>query len=261
MTRGALDVPAIRFTGVSFSYDGGRPVVSSLDLDMPAGVITAILGPNGTGKTTLLYLALGWLKPSAGAVHLFGADIKKMNGAERGRRLSLLPQKEPADFEYTVLEYVLLGRAPHLGALQAPGTEDIRIAAEALRITGIIEMERRKLPSLSGGETQLTLLSRSLAQDPDVLLLDEPTNHLDLKNRRQMIDLLKKCKDRGKTVVFTTHDPDLASALADRLVLMGPDRAVHSGDFRMLFTEDHLSRTYGAPVRIADAAGRPRVLL
>lgn len=260
MNSGA-SLPAIRFAGVSFSYPGGNPVVSSLDLDIPAGQITAILGPNGTGKTTLLYLALGWLRPLAGTVHLFGADVRELSGSERGRYVSLLPQKEPTDFEYTVLEYVLLGRAPYLKTLQVPGEDDRQIADEALCITGIPEMERRTLPSLSGGETQLTLLSRSLTQDPDMLLLDEPTNHLDLKNRRRMIELLNKCKERGKGVVFTTHDPDLASLLADRLVLMGPDGAVQSGDFCALFTEEKLSVTYGVSVKIGDAEGRLRVLL
>ncbi len=263
---------AFVFSDVSFSYGPQRSVIRDLSLSIPARSVTAILGPNGTGKTTFLHLCLGWLTPISGTITLFGRALTTCGGSYRGRTLSLLPQKEQLHFEYTVLEYVLLGRAPHLRPLEAPGPGDIRIATNSLGTAGILHKGASPLPTLSGGETQLVLLSRSLAQDPSILLLDEPTNHLDLRNRRQMIDLLKRCRDEGKTIVLTTHDPDLASAIADHLILIGGDGSdygeeegaglpfINAGRFDDLFTEEMLSRVYGIPVRILEIEGHRRVL-
>lgn len=250
---------AFSFENISFSYTGTRDVLASIDIIIPKNSITAVLGPNGTGKTTLLHLALGWLKPKEGHVLLFGRDLAGYAGRDRGRTIGLLPQKEPASFDYTVLEYVLLGRAPYLKPLEVPGPADIRIATNALNSIGIPEMKQRLLPTLSGGETQLVLLSRSLAQDPDILLLDEPTNHLDLKNRREMVRLLRELNKKGKTIVFTTHDPELASILADHLILMGPNW-IESGPFPEFFREEKLSRVYGIPVKLKEIEGHSRVL-
>lgn len=254
------DKTAVRFDDVTFRYGPDKQIISSLNISIPANCITAILGPNGTGKTTFLHLILGWLRPGKGRVILAGRDISSWEGGERGRTLSLLPQKEPANFEYTVLEYLLLGRTPYLKPLQMPGPEDLRIASAAMNTTGITELAEEKLPVLSGGEMQLVLLSRSITQDPEILLLDEPTNHLDLKNRSRMILLLKKFRDQNKTILFTTHDPDLASSLADYLILMGPGGKVKHGPFETMFTEENLSWVYDLPVKVEEIHGRLRVL-
>lgn len=253
--------PAVLFSDVTFAYGPEKYIISSLNINIPRNSATVILGPNGTGKTTLLHLILGWLKPRQGKILLLGRDLHAWDGASRGRALSLLPQKEPVNFEYTVLEYILLGRAPYLKPLQSPGLEDLKIATNALRMTGLEEMENSRLPSLSGGETQLVLLSRSLTQDPDILLLDEPTNHLDLKNKERMIELMKKFRQQGKTIIFTTHDPDLASSLADFIILMGHHGLVLHGAFQELFTGENLTNIYGLPVKIMDIDGRLRVLV
>ena len=253
--------PAVLLADVSFAYGPEKTIISSLNINLPRNSATAILGPNGTGKTTLLHLMLGWLKPRQGRILLLGRDLNTWDGASRGRTLSLLPQKEPVNFEYTVLEYILLGRAPYLKPLQSPGAVDFKIATNALKLTGLEEMENSRLPTLSGGETQLVLLSRSLTQDPDILLLDEPTNHLDLKNKHHMIELLSKFKQQGKTIIFTTHDPDLASSLADFLILMGNHGQVLHGSFQELFTGENLTNIYGLPVKILEIDGQRKVLV
>jgi iron complex transport system ATP-binding protein len=246
----------LRFSEVFFTHGGDAPRIRNCSFDVPEGSITAILGPNGAGKTTLLHLALGWLQPAAGGISLFGTDLSAYTARQRGATQSLLPQKEPTGFEFTVLEYVLLGRAPHLKPLAAPGEQDIRIATNALSQTTILPLEHRSISRLSGGETQLLLLARSLTQQPQLLLLDEPMNHLDMKHRKGILELLMGWREAGKTAVLTTHDPETAALLADHLILIFPGGRIVCGAFTELFTGEHLSALYGLPIRTFERDGR-----
>ena len=243
------DPAALAFSQVFFTHGGHAPQIRNCSFGVPEGSITAILGPNGAGKTTLLHLALGWLQPAGGRISLFGTDLRAFTSRQRGTTQSLLPQKEPTGFEYTVLEYVLLGRAPHLKPLAAPGERDIRIATNALSQTTILPLEYQSISRLSGGETQLLLLARSLTQEPKLLLLDEPMNHLDLKHRKGILELLLSWRAAGKTAVFTTHDPETAALLADHLILIFPGGRMVCGPFAELFTGQYLSELYGLPIR------------
>ena len=247
---------ALTFSGVFFTHGGDAPQIRNCSFEVPEGSITAVLGPNGAGKTTLLHLALGWLHPAGGNIRLFGTQLRSLTPRQRGITQSLLPQKEPTGFEYTVLEYVLLGRAPHLKPLAAPGQRDIRIATNALMHTTILPLEYQSISRLSGGETQLLLLARSLTQEPRLLLLDEPMNHLDLKHRKGMRELLLDWRAAGKTAVLTTHNPETAALLADHLILIFPGGRMVSGTFAELFTGEHLSELYGLPIRTFDEEGR-----
>ncbi len=234
---------------LSFSF-GETRLFNNLDLSFPSGSICAILGPNGTGKTSLLHLLLGWLSPDEGRIMIEGRQLRSLSPRQRGQTISLLPQKENLSFEYTVGEYILLGRAPYLGSLQQPAAPDRAAAAEALETAGGTHLALRKIPNLSGGETQICLMARSLTQQPEILLLDEPTNHLDLVRKREMINLMKNYRAGEGTVIFTTHDPELAARVADHLVLIGNDGKILAGPFDELFTEENLSEVYGLAVRI-----------
>jgi iron complex transport system ATP-binding protein len=247
---------ALSFSEVFFTHGGDAPRIRNCSFEVPEGSITAILGPNGAGKTTLLHLALGWLRPEAGSISLFGTDLNALSPRKRGRTQSLLPQKEPTGFEFSVLEYVLLGRAPHLKPLAAPGERDIRIATSALSQTTILLLEYQSISRLSGGETQLLLLARSLTQEPKLLLLDEPMNHLDLKHRKGILELLLDWREAGKTALLTTHDPQTAALLADHLILIFPGGGMVSGTLAELFTREHLSELYGLPIQTFDREGR-----
>jgi iron complex transport system ATP-binding protein len=250
------DSAALRFSEVSFTHGGNAPRIRNCSFAVPEGSIAAILGPNGAGKTTLLHLALGWLQPAGGVISLFGTDLRTFSPRQRGTTQSLLPQKEPTGFEFTVLEYVLLGRAPHLKPLAAPGERDIRIATNALSTTTILPLEHQSISRLSGGETQLLLLARSLTQEPKLLLLDEPMNHLDLKHRKGILELLLDWRRAGKTAVFTTHDPGTAAQLADHLILVFPGGRMIAGALTELFTGENLSALYGLPIRTFQRRGR-----
>jgi iron complex transport system ATP-binding protein len=250
------DTAALAFSEVFFTHGGDAPQIRNCSFEVPEGSITAVLGPNGAGKTTLLHLALGWLQPAGGRISLFGTQLSDFTPRHRGKTQSLLPQKEPTGFEYTVLEYVLLGRAPHLKPLAAPGAGDIRIATNALSQTTILPLEYQSISRLSGGETQLLLLARSLTQEPKLLLLDEPMNHLDLKHRKGILELLLDWRTDGKTAVLTTHDPETAALLADHLILIFPGGRMVCGAFEELFTGEHLSDLYGLPIRTFERDGR-----
>lgn len=255
--RGSL----LAFQNVRFGYPAnGRPVFQDLTLDIAPGTVTAILGPNGAGKTTLLHIALGWLKPQSGHVTLAGRPLAGYSRGELGREIGLVPQSERSAFEYSLLEYILLGRAPYLKPLEMPGPEDARIAADALARVGLAGWEGRSVARLSGGERQLVLIARALTQQPRILLLDEPTSHLDLGNKTRLLALLRDLVSHGVTILLTTHEPEVAAGLATHLVLMRGGQVLHTGTLADSFTPEYLSATYGVPIEVAEVRGRQMVL-
>jgi iron complex transport system ATP-binding protein len=241
---------------LTFSYDSTRAsALTQVTFEIDAGTITSILGPNGAGKTTLLHLLLGLRKPASGSILLEDVPLDQYSRRSLSQWMGLVPQSEHVSFEYTVLEYVLLGRAPYLSPLELPGGKDIEIAREAMQKTGIGALERRPIPELSGGELQLVLLARALAQQPHILLLDEPTSHLDLANRNITLRILDQLRKEGTTILFTTHDPEAALIVADNIVLMNAGRVLAAGPFSETFTSEKLSLTYGVPVEVVKTDG------
>lgn len=241
--------PILRLERIVFGYTKAEPVLRDVSLSLTTGALTAILGPNGGGKTTLLHLLLGWLQPQAGALHLNDRPLSAFSHRERSRLIGLVPQSEHIPFEFTLLDYVLLGRAPHLGPLELPGAPDLAAARQAIQRVGLNELISRPLTHMSGGERQLATIARALTQQPAVLLLDEPTSHLDLANRRRVRDVLRQLVSDGITVICTTHDPALAAGMADAIVLMRAGEVVAAGPTETTLTSEKLSATYGLPVR------------
>jgi len=253
---------ALSVDGLYFGYsDSTEPVLHGLSLDIPAGQVTAILGPNGSGKTTLLRVLLGVLRPTQGRVLLAGHLRDSYSRREHSRLIGLVPQGEHVPFDYSVLEYVLLGRAPYLGPLEMPGETDRRIALEALETLGLAHLRGRPVPNLSGGERQLVTIARALAQNPAILLLDEPTAHLDLSNRGHLLQIMRTLAARQVTQVFTTHDPNLAAAIADITVLIRQGRILDAGPTEALLTADRLSATYDVAVQVYRVDGRCLIML
>jgi iron complex transport system ATP-binding protein len=249
-------------TGLSFSYEGpGQAVLHNLSLDVPAGAVTAILGPNGSGKTTLLRLLLGVLHPATGNIQLAGRPQQDYSRRERSQLIGLVPQDEHIPFDFSVLEYVLLGRAPYLGPLQMPREADRQVALAALEMVGLDALRDRSVPSLSGGERQLATLARALAQQPEVLLLDEPAAHLDLSNQARLLAILGQLAAQGTTLMLTTHDPNLAASVASLIVLMRDGRVLTAGLPEATLTAEALSATYRVPVHVYNVNHRPIILL
>lgn len=240
---------AYSINGVTYTYPGReRPAVTDLDIGIPEGLTTVLLGPNGAGKSTLMDLLLRWRKPDTGSIELFDKPLESYGRKELGRTVSLVPQEEGSRFSFTVIEYVLFGRSPYVHELASPDEGDVRIAREALERVGIDHIAHRAVTTLSGGEHQLLLLARALAQQPSVLLLDEPTSSLDPGNTARVITILRQLSDRGITLFFTTHDPSVAAACAHHVVMMRGGRKLFSGPTRESLTSALLTELYGTPM-------------
>ncbi len=251
----------LRFQDVTFSYGAGEPpVLQGFSLKIDPGTITALLGPNGTGKTTALRLTSGWLRPSSGQVLLEERPLESYSHALTSRRIGIVPQSEATPFEFSVFECVLMGRTPHLGPLQMPGPKDFAAAGEAIERVGLSALSSRPVSTLSAGQRQLVLVARAVAQHAPLLLMDEPSAHLDMANRRRLSTIVKALAASGTTILLTTHEPDFAVAAATHLALMHEGRVLADGLFPDVFREDLLRRTFGIPLRVAQVEGRPVVL-
>jgi iron complex transport system ATP-binding protein len=219
------------------SYDSERWQFRALDFDLRAGEITAILGPNGRGKSTLLRVLAGLLPPTSGLV-------------TPHPRTGFVPQEFSGAFPYSVLDIVLMGRARHIALFGTPGAVDVEKAMAALDATRMADYAARSIGSLSGGERQLVLIARALAGENDVLLLDEPASALDLKNQDIVLSLLGRLADGQKlAIAFTTHQPNHAMAIADKVLLMLPHTQTLFGPTDTVMTEASLEALYGVPVR------------
>lgn len=253
--------PMVSVERVHFSYSRGGPeVLRDVNWNFSGSSVTALLGPNGSGKTTLLNLILGWLKPKSGRIRVSGREHALTPRREWSRRIGLVPQNEMPAFDLELLEYVLLGRAPHLDFLARPQEQDRTAALDALDETGLRGLWNRPVNALSGGELQLAILARALAQASDVLLLDEPLSHLDLANQRRILHVLRSLREAGRTVILTTHDPNIAALLADEAVLLRRGEILAGGRASAVLTSDFLSKAYGIEVEVRTIAGRPVIL-
>ena len=243
--------------GVGFEYDSQRGrILKGLDFDIEEGSATVVLGPNGVGKTTLLHLILGWLNPLEGDVELMGKPLAEYSQREKGKIMSLVPQKEHIPFEYSLIEYVLLGRVPYMHPLQRPKKVDYDIAAESIEVVGLDPADTRPIPHLSGGERQLLLIARSITQQPKLLLLDEPTSHLDLHNKKAVVELLLKLVAQGISIVLTTHEPEIAVAVGGSGILMKAGKVLASGPLEEIFTSGLLTETYDSKIDVKKISNR-----
>ena len=248
----------IELRGVRFRYRGQRAdVLKGISSVFSQGRVTALLGPNASGKTTLFKILLKVLQPSAGSVHVNGKEIRQLSLAELSRIVAWVPQEEEPLFPYTVHEYLLLGRAPHLGFFDVPTGEDEGVIKRVLAELGIAKLARRGTMSLSGGEKRLVFIARALVQQPEVLILDEPTVHLDLRNRALVLAAIRRAAEGGKTVIFSTHDVNEASLVADEVKIINNGRMIKQGDPDKVLTEEVLKGIYGLRLVFSRVDGRP----
>jgi iron complex transport system ATP-binding protein len=227
-----------------------RVVGRGLDVALSTGEVLALLGPNGGGKTTLLKTLLGLLAPKAGEVKLGGRPLPSYSSRERARLIAYVPQSHFSTFAFTVEAIVLMGRAAHSALFSRPSTADRAVAAQALERFGIAHLRDRPYTMISGGERQLALLARALAQQPQFIVLDEPTASLDFGNQGRVMREIQALKASGHGVLFTTHDPNHAMRAADRVYLLRQGERIAEGTSGAILDRAQLEALYGAPVEL-----------
>ncbi|MDF2995891.1 MAG: transporter related [Xanthobacteraceae bacterium] len=250
---------ALQAEGLSIGY-GGRVVAAGIDLALPQSEVTCLLGPNGVGKTTLFKTLLGLLPPLGGKVMLGEADISAMSRDAVARRIAYVPQSYDGAFAYTVLDLVVMGRTAHLGAFTPPGKADVAIAMQALERLGVADLAERDANRISGGQRQLALIARALAQQAGIIVMDEPTASLDLGNRVLVLDTVQALANEGLAVLLSTHEPEQALAIANGVALLEPNQPFATGNAIAMLTGERLSRLYGVPLMVERTLSGRRVV-
>ena len=252
----------LRAESVRLGY-GDRIVVDGLDLDIVDGTVTAVIGPNGCGKSTVLRALARLMRPSGGHVLIDGKRIDSVPTKEVAKVLGLLPQAPTAPEGLTVADLVARGRHPHQAWYRQWSADDESAVAQAMEWIGIADLADRPVDELSGGQRQRAWISMALAQGTDLLLLDEPTTYLDLAHQVEVLELVMRLNaEFGRTVVMVLHDLNLAARYADRLVTMKDGKIVAHGSPAEIMTESMLAEVFGLTARvIADpVAGTPLVV-
>ena len=233
----------------------GRTVGRDVSFTLAAGEVMCVLGPNGGGKTTLFRTILGLLEPHGGAVRVENADLHELSRSEVARRVGYVPQGHAGYFAFTGREFVLMGRTAHLGAFASPAKRDVLVAERALESLGIADLADRPVTEISGGERQLALLARALAQEPRLLVLDEPTASLDFGNQVRVLQKVAALARSGIAVLFSSHDPDHAFLCASRALLLAEGRVLEIGAPREVIRADTLERMYRVSVQVVPLPG------
>ncbi|MBX9925180.1 MAG: ABC transporter ATP-binding protein [Hyphomicrobiaceae bacterium] len=250
--------PLIAATGLAIGYPG-QAVGSGITLAVHSGEVLCLLGPNGSGKTTLFKTLLGLIPAQGGTVTIGDGSIDGLDRAEIARRVSYVPQAHAAHFPYRVLDMVTMGRTAHLGLFAKPGRHDRECAEAALASLGIADLASREYTRISGGQRQLVLIARALAQNAPAIVLDEPTASLDFGNQVRVLSEVKRLAARGLAIVLSTHDPDHAFGIADRVVFLHDGQLIASGKPEQVLTASRLEAVYEVKVCIETLAGGQRV--
>jgi iron complex transport system ATP-binding protein len=250
-----LVVSAARLSARSLGFGYGTSVVGrDVDLDVRRGEVVCLLGPNGSGKTTLFKTFLGLLKAQEGEVLLDGTPLARLTRQEIARRVAYVPQAQAAQFAFRVIDMVMMGRTVHLGLFGAPSHQDRQKALEALAALGIADLAEREYTRISGGQRQLVLVARALAQDAPAIIMDEPTASLDFGNQVVVLSEVKRLASHALAIVLSTHNPDHAFSLADRVALLHGGRLIAQGSPSEVLTAERLRAVYGVSVVVEQLA-------
>ncbi|WP_234463969.1 ABC transporter ATP-binding protein [Paracoccus caeni] len=228
---------------------GGKALFQGIDLRLEPGRVLCLLGPNGAGKTTLFRTLLGLIPPISGRIMLGDDPLSRLSRVQIATRLAHVPQSLTTPFAFTALDIVLMGAAALLGPFSRPGPVEHQQAMIALSRLGIADLAQTEITRLSGGQRQLVLIARALAQEAGVLIMDEPTASLDFANRVQVANAIRQLAVAGTAIILSSHDPDQAAALADDALLLNRSGVIASGSAQEILTAENLSRLYGIPVR------------
>jgi iron complex transport system ATP-binding protein len=251
----------LEILGAEFSYNGKDKIFEDINFTFEEKDVLCILGPYGTGKSTLIKCINGLLKLDKGNILFQDNDIKTMSKVELAKIMGYVPQTHRSTFAFSVLDVVLLGRAPHLGLTDFPGEKDVKIARKSIKDLEILHLEDKPYTEISSGEIQLVILARVLTQQPKMLLLDEPTSHLDFRNQTRTLDIIKKISKSGLSVIMTSHYPDHAFISSNKVAILNKGKLMAIGDPEDVITEKSMSETYGSDVKILNVENHRKAVI
>jgi len=245
-----VEHPVLEIHDLTVSYDK-RPVLWSIDLTLPAGVLAGIIGPNGAGKSTLIKTAMGLIPKASGYIKLFNKDLEEVR-----KKVSYVPQRESVDWDFpaSALDVVLMGRYGHVGIFKRLRQADKAAAMDCLQKVGMEAFAHRQISQLSGGQQQRVFLARALAQDADLYFMDEPFAGVDASTEKAIIDILKDMCAKGKTIIVVHHDLNSADEYFNWILLLNT-RLIASGPTEKVFTKELLQQTYGGKLTILSSVG------
>jgi iron complex transport system ATP-binding protein len=253
-----IDTKLFEVKNIAFSYDG-EEIFSNISFSIGKGDVLCILGPNGTGKTTLIKCLNGLHEIDSGEILINGKNIKKLSFKEISKHIGYIPQSHVPSFPFKVLDVVLMGRAPYLNLTDSPKKEDVDIALKSLRTLGIEYLKDKEYTNLSGGERQLVFLARILCQQPDILILDEPTSHLDFGNQIKLLEIIDNLSKSGLSIIMSSHFPDHAFLSSNKVAIMKNKRFIDFGTPDDVVTESNLKKAYSIDVKLIELDDKRKV--
>lgn len=243
---------------ISFSYDD-ETIFSDISFSINKGDVLCILGPNGTGKTTLIKCLNGLHDIDSGEILINGENMKGLSFKQISKHIGYIPQSHVPSFPFKVFDVVLMGRAPYLNLTDSPKDEDKRIALDALKTLGIEDLKDKEYTNLSGGERQLVFLARVLCQKPDILILDEPTSHLDFGNQIRLLEIIDSLAKSGLSIIMSSHFPDHAFLSSTKVAIMKDRHFIDFGAPEDVVTEENLKKAYSIDVKLIELDNRRKV--
>jgi iron complex transport system ATP-binding protein len=252
---------AVEVQNITVAYQG-MPALKEVSFHIKHNTFFIIIGPNGSGKTSLMKAMTGIVSPLQGQIHIMGTNAAKYSRKTLAQQVAYVPQMVTTDFPYTVQEILLMGRSPHLGILGVTGAKDQEIIRQAAAFTDTEHLLKRRMHQLSGGEQQRVMIAKALCQQPHIIFLDEPTASLDIAHQIRIMDLMQRLReDKGTTVVMVSHDLNLAAMYGDTLLLLAHGHIQQLGNPETVLTYQILEEAYGCKL-LVDANpldGAPRI--
>ncbi|MFH1153885.1 MAG: ABC transporter ATP-binding protein [Pseudomonadota bacterium] len=243
----------LKATDLHFGYEGGD-ILNGVSARIEPSRILSIVGPNGTGKTTLMKCILGILRPRTGTVRINGRNILSMQRRQIAQSLGYVPQAIPSRFSASVFETVLTGRRPHIS--WRPSTRDLDVTAQVMTSLNLDDLAMRDMARLSGGQAQKVLLARALVQETPYLLLDEPTSNLDLRHQLEMLEIIAQLsREQGMGVMMAMHDLNLAARFSDTILMLSQGAVACSGPPHTVMTPENIRTVYGVDARVSTENG------
>lgn len=245
----------IKIKNLSFSY-GKKDALKNISFRIPKGTLCGLMGPNGSGKSTLFKCCLNFLKNYKGAIEIDGKNAAGLKPSAAAKLVSYVPQEHKPSFPFTVYEIVLMGRTPHMGGIFGPSKEDKKIAEKAMDKVGIADLAPIPCSMLSGGQRQLALIARAIAQEAPLMLLDEPTSALDFSNQIKIWEIMKKIASEGVSIIACSHDPNHILWFADTAVALHNGEVVADGKAEEVLNENLLTQIYGCAYELKDLGAK-----